>query len=162
MFTKKKIKIFSHFSYSAKDLVKKLLEYNPKKRIGFEQIINHPFFKDINWNKIEKKEIEPPFLPEIDQRNIFKYFNTENELNEVFNEHENKVKIFNRSENQESYKNNIFDLENSNDNNIIHTGSKVAENEEEKFILNKCENCKIFFNKNNDNNEALNNYIESD
>ena len=86
-------------------------------------------------------------------------------MNEVFNEHENKFKIFNRSENQESYKNNIFDLENSNDNNIIHTGSKVAENEEEKFILNKCENCKIFFNKNNDNydnNEALNNYIESD
>ena len=163
---KKKIKIFNHFSYAAKDLVKKLLEYNPKKRIGFEQIINHPFFKDINWNKIEKKEIEPPFLPEIDQRNIFKYFNTENELNEVFNEHENKVKIFNRSENPESYKNNIFNLENSNDNNMIYTGSNVAENKEERFILNKCENCKYFFNKNNDNfydnNEGLNNYIESD
>ena len=164
---KKKIKIFNHFSHAAKDLVKKLLEYNPKKRIGFEQIINHSFFKDINWQEIEKKEIEPPFLPEID-KNIFKYFNTENELNEEFNAHEQKIKILNRSENPESYKNNIFDLDNSNDNNIICTENNFIENENESFILNKCHNCKYLFNKNNDNdnfydnNEALNNYIESD
>ena len=164
---KKKIKIFNHFSHAAKDLVKKLLEYNPKKRIGFEQIINHSFFKDINWQEIEKKEIEPPFLPEID-KNIFKYFNTENELNEEFNAHEQKIKILNRSENPESYKNNIFDLDNSNDNNIICTESNFIENENESFILNKCDNCKYLFNKNNDNdnfydnNVALNNYIESD
>ena len=164
---KKKIKIFNHFSYAAKDLVRKLLEYNPKKRIRFEQIIKHPFFKDINWNKIEKKEIEPPFLPAIDQRNIFKYFNTENEINEVFNEHEKKFKILNRSENPEYYTNNIFDLENCNDNNIIYTGSNDAENEKERFILNKYKNCKYFYNKNSAidnfyNNEGLNNYIESD
>ena len=65
---KKKINIFNHFSNAAKDLIKKLLEYNPKKRIGYEQIINHPFFKDINWKKIEKKEIEPHFSPEIDKK----------------------------------------------------------------------------------------------
>ena len=164
---KKKIKIFNHFSYAAKDLVRKLLEYNPKKRIRFEQIIKHPFFKDINWNKIEKKEIEPPFLPAIDQRNIFKYFNTENEINEVFNEHEKKFKILNRSENPEYYTNNTFDLENCNENNIINTGSNVGENEKERFILNKCKNFKYFYNKNSsiDNfyiNEGLNNYIESD
>ena len=159
---KKKIKIFNHFSHNAKDLVKKLLEYNPKRRLGFKQIITHPFFKDIDWNKLEKKEFIPPFLPEIDNKNIFKYFNTENELNEEFNNHEKKNKMFYRSENEEIYKNNnFFVLRSSNSNNIINTDSSNKEDDEGSFILNKCENCKYFFNH-DDNDDELNNYKASD
>ena len=174
---KKKIKIFSHFSCFAKDLVKKLLEYNPKKRIGFTQIINHPFFKDIDWEKVEKKELNPPFEPEVDKNNLFKYFSTENELNEEYNAHEKKNKMFYRSENVEIYKSNFFDLENSfnHNNNFICTESN-DDNDEGSLILNNYESSKYSINKNEDNNdnnilnddnddnedEELNNYINSD
>ena len=159
---KKKIKIFNHFSCSAKDLIKKLLEYNPKKRIGYEQIINHSFFKDIEWNKFEKKEIEPPFFPEIDKKNLFKYFNTENELNEEFNAHEKNEKknnIFYRSENEETYKNNLFDIDNFSNNAKICPES----NEEYKEGGLKLNKFQISDNFNNDNNEdELKNYIDYD
>ena len=167
---KKKIKIFSHFSCFAKDLIKKLLEYNPKKRIGYYQIINHPFFKDIDWEKVEKMELNPPFLPDVNKNNLFKYFNTENDINEEYDSHEKKNKVFYRSENVEIYKKNIFDLENSfnHNNNIICTESNDA-NEEESLIFNEYGQSKYKFNKNDDLNdlndykgEDLNNYINCD
>jgi hypothetical protein len=45
-----------------------LLERNPKKRLGCgpkdaEEIKKHPFFKDIDWDKLDKKLLEPPFRP---------------------------------------------------------------------------------------------------
>jgi len=39
-------------------LLRKLLEKNPKKRLGYksvDEIKRHPFFKNINWNKISKR-----------------------------------------------------------------------------------------------------------
>ena len=161
---KKKIKIFNHFSNAAKDLIKKLLEYNSKKRIGYEQIINHPFFKDIDWNKIEKKEIEPPFFPEIDKNNIFKYFNTENELNEEFNAHEKKNKMFYTSEVEETYKNNLFDIDNiSNNSKLLPEANE--EKQEGSFVLNKYENSDNFNTNNhiiNNNADDLQNYVDGD
>jgi serum/glucocorticoid-regulated kinase 2 len=45
---------------SAKDLIHKLLNRNPRKRLGTfgdaEEIKKHPFFKDIDWNKVFRKE----------------------------------------------------------------------------------------------------------
>ena len=161
---KKKIKIFNHFSNVAKDLIKKLLEYNPKKRIGYELIINHPFFKDIDWNKIERKEVDPPFFPEIDKKNIFKYFNTENELNEEFNAHEKKNKMFYKSENEETYKNNIFDIDDISNNTKLCTGNN-EQSQEGSFILNKFENSDNFNNNiisNNNDDDELKNYIDGD
>ena len=54
-------------SDTAFDLIKKLCEYDVSKRIGknFEDIKNHAFFKDIDWVKLEKKEITPPYKPKI-------------------------------------------------------------------------------------------------
>ena len=58
---KKKLLFPEFFSESIKDLLKKLLEKNPKKRIGIaEEIKNHKFFKDIEWNELEFKRIKPP------------------------------------------------------------------------------------------------------
>ena len=153
---KKKIKIFNHFSGYGKDLVKKLLEFNPRKRIGYQQIISHPFFKGIDWDKLEKREIKPPFIPELDDYNLFKYFNTEDELNDELNTHEKKNKMFYRSENEGLNSNNLLDLENSNSNgnNIINMDNK--DNEEGSFILNKCENYKLF--NNDENDEELDYY----
>ena len=147
---KTKIKIFNHFSLAAKDLVTKLLEYNPKKRIGYHQIINHPFFKDIKWDKIEKKEIIPPFLPDITNDNYFKYFNSENQLNEEYNTHEQKMKMLHKSDNKEVNFNNSLRIWNNNDN-IIY--NEINDNNDDKFKLNKCEYCKYLNNNNNNNND---------
>ena len=43
-------------SEELKDLIRKLLDRNPKTRIGskddINEIINHPFFKDVDIDKI--------------------------------------------------------------------------------------------------------------
>ena len=40
-------------------MLKKLLEKNPKKRIGnAEEIKKHKFFKEIEWNELEFKRIK--------------------------------------------------------------------------------------------------------
>ena len=55
------------FSPYAKDLLKGLLNRDPKKRLGckgVQTIKDHPFFENINWESLERKEITPPFIPE--------------------------------------------------------------------------------------------------
>lgn len=62
----------SYLKPSAVDLLSKLLERNPKNRLGtgketddgFNQIKSHPFFEDIDWDKLDARELPPPFTPE--------------------------------------------------------------------------------------------------
>ncbi|XP_069771998.1 ribosomal protein S6 kinase alpha-5 isoform X2 [Narcine bancroftii] len=54
----------------AKDVMKKLLTKDPKKRLGSgpggaEGIKSHPFFQKINWDELAAKNIEAPFKPVI-------------------------------------------------------------------------------------------------
>jgi len=46
-----------------------MLVKDPKKRLGhatdFEEIKNHPWFADLNWEKLAKKEIDTPFKPQV-------------------------------------------------------------------------------------------------
>ena len=68
-----------YVSKSAKDLIKKLLVPNPKKRLGWglggaEKIKNHPFFKDVDWEKAWNKDLEPPFIPKLIDELDLKYF----------------------------------------------------------------------------------------
>jgi serine/threonine protein kinase len=149
----KKIKIFPHFSKAAKDLIKKLLVINPKKRIGYEQIKNHEFFKDINWEKIEIKKVKPPFVPNVNEPNIYKYFSTEKELNEELFNH--KVKNFQYCEDNNS---DLFDSSNEFDfdseNNEINTSKKDSFSE---IITNSKTNEDI-----NDNTIKINNDDKDD
>jgi len=52
-------------SKEAKEFIKILLEKNQFKRIGSRKkpinVKSIPFFKDINWDSLEKGEVEPPF-----------------------------------------------------------------------------------------------------
>jgi serum/glucocorticoid-regulated kinase 2 len=62
------VKFPDFFSDNAKDLLSKLLEKNPSKRLGSEgaaPIKAHPFFSDVDWKKLERKLVEPPFKPEV-------------------------------------------------------------------------------------------------
>lgn len=49
----KKIKFKEFHSHEAKDLIRKLLNKNPNKRLGYnrgaEEIKEHPFFSCIDW-----------------------------------------------------------------------------------------------------------------
>ena len=56
-------------SPAAKDFILKLLERDVKKRLGavgdFDEIKKHAWFKDIDWDKLYNKNIEPPFKPKV-------------------------------------------------------------------------------------------------
>ena len=57
-------------SDKAKDLLEKLLKRNPDERLGAGTedemaIRKHPFFADIDFDKLYRKEIEPEFKPRL-------------------------------------------------------------------------------------------------
>ncbi len=45
------------------------LNRNPNKRLGCMEsehpIRKHPFFWEIDWDKIDQKQLEPPFKPHV-------------------------------------------------------------------------------------------------
>jgi len=48
------------------DLLLKLLERDPNKRITEPKLIKgHPYFKSVDWEKVLDKEVEPPFKPNV-------------------------------------------------------------------------------------------------
>ncbi len=59
-----------YLSDEAKDIINKLLKKNVKNRLGYVsgivEIKNHPFFKSIDFQAIENKKVESPFVPKID------------------------------------------------------------------------------------------------
>ena len=54
-----------------KDLIEGLLEKDPLQRLGtkgsMKEIIEHPWFSDIDFNKLHLKEIQAPFLPDLSE-----------------------------------------------------------------------------------------------
>jgi len=52
-----------------RNFVKGLLNRNPKHRLGAtddaEELKRHPFFADIDWEALTKKQIMPPFKPKL-------------------------------------------------------------------------------------------------
>ena len=63
-----------------------MLERDPSRRLGAgpddaEEVKRHPFFSDINWDRLAKKSIPPPFKPvvrsDIDVSNFDAEFTSE-------------------------------------------------------------------------------------
>ncbi|KAI9840534.1 MAG: hypothetical protein M1837_001548 [Sclerophora amabilis] len=56
-------------STEGRNFVKGLLNRNPKHRLGAnqdaEELQSHPFFSDINWDALAKKNVVPPFKPKL-------------------------------------------------------------------------------------------------
>ena len=55
--------LHDYFSEELKDLLTQLLCKDPHKRIGVldkSELKNHEWFKGIDWDKLEKKEVQPP------------------------------------------------------------------------------------------------------
>jgi serine/threonine protein kinase len=58
------VTISKKISEIAKDLILNLLKQEPEERLNdSKEIKSHAFFKDVNWEKVELKQIEPQFVP---------------------------------------------------------------------------------------------------
>ncbi|EAS07917.2 Serine/Threonine kinase domain protein (macronuclear) [Tetrahymena thermophila SB210] len=72
----KEVLISKKLSEEAQDLIRKFLQPNPENRIGsqggFQEIKSHPFFKNIDWVKVNNLEIDPikPIRPETINKEI--------------------------------------------------------------------------------------------
>ena len=56
--------IFPHFvSEIIQDFIKKLLTFNPMKRMKMTMIKKHEWFAEFNWTQCNKKQMKPPIAP---------------------------------------------------------------------------------------------------
>jgi len=65
-----KLKLKSYFTFNARELMKALLNRQPAMRLGagprdFYDIQEHPWFAEIDWDKMYNKELQPPFVPQL-------------------------------------------------------------------------------------------------
>jgi len=69
----------SYFSEDSKQLIGGLMERDPTKRLGSTKegtklIKAQPFFKDIDWDKLSKKMVTPPFRPNLRSEMDVRFF----------------------------------------------------------------------------------------
>lgn len=72
----------SALSSECLDLIENLLIKDPKLRLGsgmygLQEVKDHPWFKSIDWDALEKKEIKPPFKPKLVSKTDTKYIDKE-------------------------------------------------------------------------------------
>ncbi|CCE61696.1 hypothetical protein TPHA_0B00240 [Tetrapisispora phaffii CBS 4417] len=70
-----------NLSQDGRNFIKQLLNRKPDHRLGSNdgarELKKHPFFKDIDWVAMLKKEIEPPFIPILNSDKDTAYFDKE-------------------------------------------------------------------------------------
>lgn len=64
------LKLHKYFSAEAKDFIRQLLNRDPEQRLGSgnngtERIKAHPWFSDIDWVALERRELVPTFVPHL-------------------------------------------------------------------------------------------------
>ncbi|KAJ0405897.1 hypothetical protein ATCC90586_003358 [Pythium insidiosum] len=57
-----------YLSQNARDLIQRLLHRDPKQRLGSgprgdKEIFEHPFFSGVDWERMKRRELPPPFRP---------------------------------------------------------------------------------------------------
>lgn len=72
----------SSFSAHARDFVLKMLEKNPKRRLGgnhrdASEIKEHPFFQGINWQELRAKRRKAPYKPPLTSEDDVQNFSSE-------------------------------------------------------------------------------------
>ncbi len=63
-----------YMSPEAKDMLKRLLRKNPDKRLGAEGMRAHPWFAGIDWDRLYRMELTPPFRPQLADVTDVRYF----------------------------------------------------------------------------------------
>ena len=93
-------------SVRAGKAIRGFLNKNPNERLGcdsdhgFQEITNHPFFYPLDWEALEQKQTEPPYVPKTDNKHDFKHFSDEfiTEPVEFTPNNENIIKNIDQSE----------------------------------------------------------------
>jgi serine/threonine protein kinase len=67
-----------HFSAASQDFISKLLNKDPNERLGMAgpgiaDIQSHAWYSDLDWDLLYKKEIPPPWTPDVKNIMDFKY-----------------------------------------------------------------------------------------
>lgn len=65
-----RLTLYTHMTKNSKDLVVKLLQRNPSKRLGsgeadVNEVLAHSFFRHMDMKQLLNKQIKPPFVPTI-------------------------------------------------------------------------------------------------
>jgi len=79
---KAKLGMPQFLSPEAQSLLRMLFKRNPANRLGsgrdkVEEIKRHAFFNSIDWNKLLRKQVDPPFKPAATRAEDTTYFDTE-------------------------------------------------------------------------------------
>ncbi|XP_062818215.1 ribosomal protein S6 kinase alpha-1 isoform X3 [Anolis carolinensis] len=79
---KAKLGMPQFLSAEAQSLLRSLFKRNPANRLGsgsdgVEEIKRHPFYSTIDWNKLFRREIKPPFKPAVGRPDDTFYFDKE-------------------------------------------------------------------------------------
>uniref|UniRef100_H2Y4V1 non-specific serine/threonine protein kinase n=1 Tax=Ciona savignyi TaxID=51511 RepID=H2Y4V1_CIOSA len=79
---KAKLGMPQFLSQEAQSLLRMLFKRNPGNRLGsgsdgVEEIKRHPFFNGIDWNRLLRKDIDPPFKPSVTRAEDAAYFDSE-------------------------------------------------------------------------------------
>lgn len=68
-------------SIEGRNFVKGLLNRNPKHRLGATndalELMAHPFFADVDWDQLGRKNVVPPFKPKLHSEHDTSYFDPE-------------------------------------------------------------------------------------
>ena len=67
----------NNWSKQSMEFINSLLQRKPKKRLGYKgiyEIKNHEWMKEIDWDLLEKKKIEAPFIPPLNEQNYDKRY----------------------------------------------------------------------------------------
>uniref|UniRef100_A0A7N6AAS3 protein kinase C n=1 Tax=Anabas testudineus TaxID=64144 RepID=A0A7N6AAS3_ANATE len=102
----KPIRIPRSLSVKAASVLKGFLNKDPKERLGcqvqtgFTDIKSHTFFRSIDWDQLEKKEVTPPFKPQISDDYGLENFDTQftNEPVQLTPDDEDVIKRIDQSE----------------------------------------------------------------
>ncbi|XP_072757808.1 uncharacterized protein [Anoplolepis gracilipes] len=65
-----------YLSQEATDILVCLLEKDSGKRLPAHEIAMHAFFQHLPWDRLERRQLEPPFKPALDHTLDTKYFDT--------------------------------------------------------------------------------------
>uniref|UniRef100_A0A8C8DXU5 Ribosomal protein S6 kinase beta-2 n=1 Tax=Oryzias sinensis TaxID=183150 RepID=A0A8C8DXU5_9TELE len=76
-----KLNLPPYLTIDARELIKKLLKKNPAQRLGSGKadaadIQKHSFFKQINWEDLLNKRVEPPYKPQLHSEEDVSQFDT--------------------------------------------------------------------------------------
>ncbi|XP_063748730.1 protein kinase C zeta type isoform X3 [Eleginops maclovinus] len=102
----KPIRIPRSLSVKAASVLKGFLNKDPKERLGcqvqtgYTDIKSHTFFRSIDWDQLEKKEMTPPFKPQITDDYGLENFDTQftNEPVQLTPDDEDVIKRIDQSE----------------------------------------------------------------